>query len=94
MDVDGDFLALFDGTPLQGRVDLASRAWLLATVPGGGLRMSEGGTAKLEFEGAQEEGYRSRDGVELPRTELRVTRVEGERLTEAVRIRDRWGHPA
>jgi hypothetical protein len=82
-----EFVRLFDWTPLGGRVDLASGEWLLAPMPGGGLRVCEKGETVLEFEVGLEEGYRSRGGVELPRAGLRVTRIGEERLEEEVRIR-------
>ena len=83
-----EFLALFDWAPLAGRVDLASRTWLLAAGPQGGLRMLDAsGETILEFEAAYEEGYRSRGGLELPRAGLRVTRIGEERLADTVRIR-------
>ncbi len=83
-----EFLAAFDWAPLAGRVDLASRTWLLAAGPQGGLRiLDRSGETILEFEAAYEEGYRSRGGVEIPRAGLRVTRIGEERLADTVRIR-------
>ena len=82
-----EFLALFDWSPLGGRVDLASGAWLLAASPTGGLRLLDaGGATMLELEADYEQGYRSRAGLELPAAGLRVTRVGGERLEEPLRI--------